>query len=110
MDLADETERFRRGQAIEQREILGDDADAPFDLDGIDQRIETENAHLAAGGTQQSGQALDRRGLAGAIRSEESVEASRGDLQVDAVNGALRSERSREPARFDREFHHSGIV
>ena len=33
MHLGDETQRFRGRQPIEQREVLGDDADAPLDLD-----------------------------------------------------------------------------
>ena len=77
-----------RGQPIEQREILGHDADAPLDGDRIGQRIEAEDPHRARGRLQQPGQALDRRGLAGAVRPEEAVEAAGGNREVDAVDGA----------------------
>ena len=52
--LADEAERFGGGQPIEEREILGHDADAPLDLDRIGQRVDAEDAHLAGGRAEQA--------------------------------------------------------
>ena len=105
VDLRDEAQRFRGGQPVEQREILGHDADAPLDLDRIGERIDAEDAHLAAEGRSRPGEALDRRGLAGAVGPEEAVEAAGRNREVDAVHRALRSERPRQPACLDREFH-----
>src|SRR5205814_6743215 len=105
MNLGDEAERFARGQPVEQRQIFGHDADTALDLDGIYDRIEIENPDLARRGPQQPRQALDRRGLAGAVRTEEAVERSRRHLQIDAVDGPLGSKRAREAACRDGEFH-----
>ena len=107
--LRDEAQRFRGGQPIEEREILGHDADAPLDLDGIGGRIDAENADVAGRGTQQAREALDRRRLAGAVGTEEAVEAAGRDLQIDAVHRALGSERARQAARLDCEFHQYGL-
>ena len=54
---------------------------------------------------QQAGQALDRRGLAGAVRAEEAVEAAGRHGKVDAVHRAEVPERPREPVRLDGEIH-----
>jgi hypothetical protein len=48
VNLGDETQRFRRGQSIEQREIFRHDADAALDLDRVRARIEFENPDFAA--------------------------------------------------------------
>ena len=105
MHLRDEAQRFGGRQPIEQRQVLGDDADAPLDLDGIGDRIDPEDADVAGGGTQQAREALDRRRLAGAVGTEKAVEAAGRNLQVDAVHRPLGSERARQAARLDREFH-----
>ena len=56
--LGDEGQRLLRGQAIEERQVLGDDADAALDRDRIRERIETEDRHRAGGRAQQSGRHL----------------------------------------------------
>ena len=65
-------------------------------------------AHRAGGRPEQPGQALDGRGLAGAVRSEEAVEAARGHREVDAVHGAEAAEVSREAVCLDREVPRHG--
>ena len=109
VDLGDERQRLRRRQAIEQREILRHDADAALDRHRIGERIDPEDAHRARGRPQQPGQALDRRRLAGAVRTEKAVEAAGRHGEIDAVDGAQRTEVAREPVRLDREFHGVGL-
>ena len=105
MHVGDEGQRLTRGQTIEQREILGDDADAPLHRDGFGQGIEAENPHRTGRWFQQAGQALDGGRLAGAVRSQESIEAARGNREVDAVDGTELTEIAREPMRLDGQFH-----
>ena len=40
----DEAQRLGRGQPIEEREILGHDADAALDLDRVGDRVDAEDA------------------------------------------------------------------
>src|SRR5262249_13740152 len=75
------------GQSIEQRQVLRDDADAFFHIDRMNDRVQIEDAERAGGRTEQAGEALDGRGLAGAVRAEEPVEAPARNDEVDPVDG-----------------------
>jgi hypothetical protein len=101
--LADERQRFLGGEALEQREILRDHADAPLHGDGIRDGIDPQDPHRSRRRAKQTCQALDRRRLAGAVRSEEPVEAAGRHAQIDPVNGADRAEGPHQPMRFDRQ-------
>ena len=103
MHLADERQRLGAAQPIEQREILGHDADLALDRHRIGERIHVENPARAARRPQQSGQALDRRGLARAVRPEEAVEAAARNGQIDAVDGDEIAERLAQPGGLDRQ-------
>ena len=48
--LRDEGQRLLRRQTVEERQVLGDDADAPFDRDRIGQRIDAEDRMVPAVG------------------------------------------------------------
>src|SRR5262249_50668364 len=67
-----------------------------------------EDAHLSAGGREQTGEHLDGGGFAGAVRSEKTVKRSAPDLQVETVHSADRAELPRESPSFNREVHHLG--
>ena len=108
--VGDEGQRLARRQPIEQREILGHDADAPLHRDGIGQRIDAEDAHRAGGRPEQAGQALDGGGLAGAVRSEEAVEAAGRHREIDAVDGAELTEVAGEAVRLDRQVHARRLI
>ena len=101
----DEVERLRRGEPIEERQVLGHDPDPALDRDRIRERIHAEDPHRAARRPQQSGQALDRRALAGAVRPEKAVEAAGRHGEVDGVDGAEVGEGPGQPARLDGKFH-----
>src|SRR5262249_18544131 len=103
--LSDEAERFGGGEPVEQREILRHDAHPPLDLHRRRRGVEPEDAHVARRGTQQPGEALDGRRLAGAVGAEKAVEAARRHAQIDAVDRALRAERPHQPVSVHREFH-----
>jgi hypothetical protein len=105
VDLRHEVERLARRQSIEERQILGDHANAALDGDGIRERIDAENPHRALRRAQQTGQALDRRALSRAIRPQEAVEASRRHGKVDRIHRAEIPELSGEPVRLDGEIH-----
>jgi hypothetical protein len=109
VDLGDEEQRLFRREPVEESEVLWDDADAALDGNRIRFGVDAENAHRAAAGLQQAGEALDRRGLARAIRSQKAIEAAHGHGEVNAVNGPERSEVARQAAGFDRILHR-GIV
>ncbi len=75
------------GQPSEQRHTFGDDADLPFDLDGMRGQIESENFNTPGAGREQAGEHFDGRGFSGAVGAEEAEELSRRDAQIDAING-----------------------
>jgi hypothetical protein len=56
-------------------------------LGGVGPRIGAEHARRPAVGAQQPQQHPDRRGLAGAVRSEEAVDLALLDGEVEAVEG-----------------------
>ena len=105
MDLGHEHQGLFTGQPVEQRQVLRDHANAALDRDRIGERIDAENAHRAAAGLEQPGQALDRGRFASAVGTQEAVEASGRNGEIDAVHGAKAAEESREPLGLDSEFH-----
>ena len=107
--LADEAERLRAAEPIEQREIFGHDADLPLDGDGIRDRIDVEDAKRPGRRPQQSGEALDRRRLAGAVRSEESVEAAARHEEIDPVHGDELAEFLAQAVSLDRGRAHLSV-
>ena len=46
-----------------------------------------QHAGLAAGGIDDAGEQLERRGLAGAVRAEEGDELALLDVEIDAADG-----------------------
>src|SRR6185503_7699263 len=66
---------------------VGHVGEARLHLHLVAPRVHTEHLHAAARGPEQVEQALDRRGLAGAVAAEEAVAAARRDAQAQAVDG-----------------------
>jgi hypothetical protein len=105
MNLGHETQRLAGRESIEQREILRHDADPALHGNRISQRVDAENSHRPRRRLQQAGQALDRGGLAGTIRTEKAVKASGRHRQIHAVHRPKAAEIPRQAARFHRQFH-----
>src|SRR5262249_45826938 len=62
-------------------------ADAALDRQRLARRIEPEHAHLAAGNFGQAEQHQDGRGLAGAVRPEQTEDLTAPDRERDVVDG-----------------------
>src|SRR5205807_52499 len=62
-----------------------DDADRAPDGVGLPDHVESRDLGRAGGGQQDGGKDLAKRGLAGAVRTEEPVDLALGDLQVDVL-------------------------
>ena len=105
VDAGDEGEVLHAGEAVEEREVLGHDADAPLHLHRLGEWVEAEDAHGAGGRAQQPGQALDGGRLAGAVGTEEAVEAPLGHGEVDAVDGDEVAEAARQAVCLQCQGH-----
>jgi hypothetical protein len=94
--LPDERERLGGGQVLEEGEILRDDADLPFhrlgEATGSSRKIASNRPRAPT-----AREALDRRGLTGAVGSDESVERAAGDFEVDSVDGDKCAELPAQP-------------
>src|SRR5581483_2484335 len=109
---ADEGEVLAGGQVVEERQVLGDDADVPLGVEGlgVNEHVAAENSDLALGRGEQAGEHLDGGGLAGAVGPEEPVEGAPLDPQVDAVHGPEVAEVAGQPAGLDRWGHAGGPI
>ena len=76
-------------EELVDRGELARDADGGPDRIGLAVDVMTGDLHLAAVGADQGREDLDRRRLAGAIRSEQREDRPLGDLEVDAVEDEL---------------------
>ncbi len=72
-------------------------------------RIRAQDAHAPRRGPEQSRQALDGRGLAGAVGAEKPVETAGRHGEVDAVHGAETAEVAGQAMRLDGEVHGDGL-
>src|SRR5262249_20445428 len=99
-----------RRQVIEQREVFGNDTDAPLDFERFlsVEHVQIEDAYLAARRGQQPGEHLDRGRFAGPVGSEEAVEGPALDAQVDAIDGAEVAEVTGQLVRFNGQAHECG--
>ena len=76
-------------QLVEHGDVLRDDADAALELVARRPHRLAEDADLARIVGEQAEDAVDRRRLAGAVRSEQSVDLAAAHLQVEVVEGEL---------------------
>jgi hypothetical protein len=98
---ADEAKVFGGGEAAEEGEAFGDDADLAFDFDGVGDGVEAEDLDAAGGGGEEAGEHLDGGGLAGAVGAEEAEELTGGDGEVDVLDGGEVAEAAGEAGGDD---------
>ena len=89
-----------RREPIVESKILGKESDPPPDGDVARRRAEDERA--AASRFDEAEQHLDRRALAGAVRSEKAEDLAASDGEREAANRHARSEHLAEILRLDR--------
>ena len=88
-------------EPVDGRELTGD-ADHGADRVGLAGDIVAGDLDLAAVRGDEGRQDMDRRRLAGAVRSEKGVDRPLGDLEVDTVEDDLRAVRLAQPGGADR--------
>src|SRR5207342_125420 len=93
-------------EVLPERRLLDERADALERRVGGTDRL-AEELDLAVGGQDQPEGHADRRGLAGAVRSEEPVELAGLDGEIQAVDGGDIAVAFREASREDRGGHGS---
>ncbi len=101
----DEGEVLGCGEAAEEGEAFGDDADLAFDFDGVGGGVEAENLDGAGGGREEAGEHLDGGGFAGAVGAEEAEELAGGDGEIDVLNGGEIAETTGEACGGDGGDH-----
>src|SRR5215211_8328 len=67
--------------------------------------VGAKQAHRTGGGLERAGDAVEQRGLAGAIRADERTPLAGGDAQRHAVDGAQAAEHLGEVVNFDHGGH-----
>ena len=102
---SDEAEVFGGGEAAEEGEAFGDDADLALDFDGVGDGVEAEDLDGAGGGSEQAGEHLDGGGFAGAVGAEEAEELAGSDGEVDVLNGGEFAEAAGEAGGDDGRDH-----
>ena len=100
MHAADEVQRLRHFQPRRQHGDVGDEAD--FLHHRVALEVRAEHAQLAFIRSEPEDR-LERGGLAGAVRADQSDDAAFGDAQVEVVERDGLAERLAYAARFDRE-------
>ena len=99
VEVGDELQVLVGGQVFPQRKLLRHVTEAPADRLGIVHHRQTENFGVTVAGQQHAAQHAQRGGFSRAIGPEESIDAARGNVEVDVIDGDLVAELSREPAR-----------
>jgi hypothetical protein len=84
---ADEVQVLGCGEAAEEGQAFGDNADLTLEFHGAGSGVEAEDLDGAGGGCEQAGEHLDGSGLAGAVGAEEAKELAGGDGEVDVLDG-----------------------
>ncbi len=92
------------GEVFPQREFLRHVAEPAPDGLGVFHDGESEHFGVAVARQQHAAEHAQRGGFAGAVGPEESVDASRRDVEVDVIHRDLVAEFSRELPRGDRRW------
>ena len=100
-----DVEILTHGHLEVERVQLRDDAQPGADLRALCRRIHAQDAQAAGGDGRDAPDHAHRRGLAGAVRPEESERLARLDLDVDGVHRDEVLEAFREPASDDERIH-----
>src|SRR5262245_19045832 len=67
--------------------------------------IRSVQPHLACGGPQEAGDAIENSRLASAVRADQGVDVAVPNVQVDSVHGAKRAEIFRQISDYERARH-----
>ena len=86
-EAAEELERLEDGELLGELRLLQLDAEPLAQLGRVGLPPQPEHLDDAGVGRRQALADLDRRGLAGAVRSEQAETLAGVDLEVDAVDG-----------------------
>ena len=70
-----------------EREELRHVADAELDLIDLRLHVEARDVGGAGGGSQQTGEHLDRRGLPRTVRSQKTEDLAFCNIEADAIDG-----------------------
>src|SRR5690606_18159492 len=95
-------DRLASGEARPQADVAGHVREPPVQVDRVVPRVAAEEPRAARVGAQEAEQDADRRGLAGAVRSEEPGDLARADGEVEPV------ERLHVPERLAQVVHLDG--
>src|SRR5262245_4110611 len=95
-------------EVVAEREILVDDLDPELRrvLRAADRHLAAVEDDLALVHRVDAGDALDERGLAGAVVADERHHLARPDLEVDVRQRLHRAEGLRDTAEFEQEVAH----
>ena len=91
-------DRLAAGQLVVERELARQVAEPPVDRDGIDGRVDAEDARSAGRRPDVVEQRPDRRRLAGAVGAEEAERLALLDDEVDVDDPAMAAVRLGEPS------------
>src|SRR5674476_1296528 len=89
------------GEAVVERELAGDVADAAVDGDRVGRRFDAEDTRATRGRPDQVEEGADRGRLAGAVRAKEAEHLALRDGEVDLDDPAVFPVRLREPLGLD---------
>ncbi len=102
IDPADEFDELAAGKMIEQHGFIRHQADLLFDVERPLGHRQSQQLNAAGSGRRQAHQHFDGGGFAGAVRSQESEEATLGNGEREAVDGGLVAVYFSQIADFDR--------
>jgi len=97
----DELEIFERRQLVVDHRLVGNPRHLALGGDRVGERVDAENIDRAGIGAEQADDHAQRRGLAGAVRPDESVELAGADRKVEVIDGGT-IESLAEPAERKR--------
>jgi hypothetical protein len=83
----EQIERLPDLDAVGERRLLELAADAPSELLAVRARVQTQHADRAGIGRTQALEDLDRRGLAGAVRSDDAKDLVPLDAERQVIDG-----------------------
>ena len=105
VEAPEQVQDLDHGQLRVERRGLERDADAWLQPVGIPDRIDPEDADLAAVGLSKALEDLDSRGLAGAVGPEQAEDRPGLDLEADPVDGTRLAVCLVQPGHADDGFH-----
>ena len=86
VDLSEKDQVLAYRQILVERKALRHVANLAFDRLGVSPHIDAQYGGIAFTRREQPTQHADRRGFAGAVRTQEAVDAAAGDLQIDVIH------------------------